>query len=203
MTNDANETKALATRTPTLDQTLSVIQSADLDLTQIDMTGAESIQSGGLTKWVDLRAFMSNPNAGDKEPVAGNGKAFAGVLLSRQEIPVGEKESGEVNADGAKVRYFYLLRLVSICPVAYKDENKDPVEEIAQPGEIVAIGERSKLLPLRDLCEDGGLYVIVIKPHSRIKVGGGRTMWTFDLVKKTLRQPAKLTILNPGEKSPF
>lgn len=201
MTDDANNTTTLTT-TKSLDQTQAIVAAAGVDAS-LDMTGAEVIQSGGLTKWVDLRKFMADPKAGDKEAVAGTGAAFAGALLSRQEIPVKDTDSGEVKADGTKVRFYYLLRLVSPCPVAYKDENKNDVEEVAQPGEIVAIGERDKLRPLRDLCEDGGLYVIVIKPHSRIKIGGGHTMWTFDLVKKTLRQPAKLTVLSAGQKAPF
>ncbi len=203
MTDDANDSKALTTKQAATDQALALAQAAGIDLQTFNMEGAEVIQSGGLTKWVDLRKFMANPNAGDKEAVAGNGQAFAGVLLSRQEIPVGEKDSGEVKADGSKVRFYYLLRLISPCPVAYKDENKDAVEEIAQPGDIVAIGERNKLMPMRELCEDGGIYAIVIKPHSRIKIGGGHTMWTFDLVKKTLRAPAKLTVIKAGEKVPF
>ena len=197
------ETKALTTKQAAADQALQIAQAAGIDLATFDMGGAEVIQSGGLTKWVDLRKFMANPKAGDKEAVSGNGQAFAGVLLSRQEIPVKDTDSGEVRADGVKVRFYYLLRLISPCPVAYKDENKDDVEEIAQPGEIVAIGERNKLMPMRELCEDGGVYAMVIKPHSRIKIGGGHTMWTFDLVKKTLRQPAKLTVLKAGEKIPF
>src|SRR5512136_2179513 len=173
MTDDANETKpetkALTTKQAAADQAMQIAQSAGIDLTTFDMGGAEVIQSGGLTKWVDLRKFMGDPKAGDKEAVAGNGQAFAGVLLSRQEIPVKDTDSGEVRADGTKVRFYYLLRLISPCPVAYKDENKDDVEEIAEPGEIVAIGERNKLMPMRELCEDGGVYAMVIKPHSRIK----------------------------------
>lgn len=208
MTEDANKTettesKALTTKQAATDQALAIAQAAGIDLATFDMAGSEVIQSGGLTKWVDLRKFMDNPKAGDKEAVAGNGGAFAGVLLSRQEIPVKDTDSGEVRADGVKVRFYYLLRLISPCPVAYKDENKDDVEEVAQPGEIVAIGERNKLMPMRELCEDGGVYAMVIKPHSRIKIGGGHTMWTFDLVKKTLRAPAKLTVLKAGEKVPF
>ncbi len=203
MTENANETKAMTTKNAPVDQAMQIAQAAGIDLATFDMGGSEIIQSGGLTKWVDLRQFMADPTVNDKEPVAGNGQAFAGVLLSRQEIPVDEKESGELKADGTKVRFYYLLRLISPCPVAYKDENKDDVEEIAQPGEIVAIGERSKLMPLRELCDDGGVYAIVIKPHSRIKIGATRTMWTFDVVKKTLRQPAKLTVLKAGEKTPF
>lgn len=202
MSNDQHEeSKALVKNAAQMDPAMSVVSAAGIDLS--DMEGAEVIQSGGLTKWVDLRAFMADPKASDKEPVTGNGKAFAGVLLSREEIPVGDKESGEVKADGTKVRFYYLLRLVSECPVAYKDENKDDVEEIAQPGDIVAIGERSKLMPLRALCDDGGVYVLAIKPHSRIKIGGGHTMWTFDVVKKTIRSPAKLQIIPAKEKAPF
>jgi hypothetical protein len=183
-----------------IDQVATVLTAAGIS--SDDLQGAEVIQSGGITKWVDLRSFMEKAHAGDREAVKGNGQAFAGALLSREEIPVDEDESGEIKADGTKVRFYYLLRLISPCPVAYKDENKEEIKEVAQPGDIVAIGERNKLKPLRALCEDGGLYVIVIKPHSRIKIGGGQTMWTFDLLKKTVRLPAKVQLLAP-EKAPF
>jgi len=201
----SQETKSSAlTTTSKLDQTAALIKSAGVDIEDLGgMEGTEVIQSGGVTKWVDLRKFQDNPQAKDKEPVKGNGRAFAGALLSRQEIEVDDDESGEVKSDGTKVRYFYLLRLLAPCPVTYKDENKDTIEEDAQPGEIVAIGERHHLKPLRELCEDGGLYVLIIKPHSRIKISATRTMWTFDVAKKTVRAPVKMQIIPAKEKAPF
>jgi len=190
------------TTTSKLDQTAALIKAAGVNMDDFGgMDNAEVIQSGGVTKWVDLRKFQVNPAAKDKEPVMGNGKAFAGALLSRQEIEVDEDESGEVKADGTKVRFFYLLRLLAPCPVTYKDENKETIEEDAEAGEIVAIGERHHLKPLRELCEDGGLYVLAIKPHSRIKISATRTMWTFDVVKKTLRAPVKMQVI--PAKTPF
>lgn len=197
MTKETDKPSKALTVPSQLDQTAAVVKASGLDLTTFDMADAETIQTGGITKWVDLTAFQVNPNAAQNEAVQGNGRAFAGALLSRQEIegPV-DKETGEV-----KIRYFYLLRLVAPCPVSYKDENKDEINEEAQPGEIVAIGERHGLKPLADLCTDGGLYVVVIKPHSRVKIGGGHTMWTFDVVKKTLRQPVKMQII--PQKAPF
>jgi hypothetical protein len=198
MTDNSN---ALTT-TSKLDQTAALIKAAGVDMEDFGgMDNAEVIQSGGVTKWVDLRKFQVNPAAKDKEPVMGNGKAFAGALLSRQEIEVDDDESGEVKADGTKVRFFYLLRLLAPCPVTYKDENKETIEEDAEAGEIVAIGERHHLKPLRELCEDGGLYVLAIKPHSRIKISATRTMWTFDVVKKTLRAPVKMQVI--PAKAPF
>jgi len=184
------------TTTSKLDQTAALIKAAGVNMDDFGgMDNAEVIQSGGVTKWVDLRKFQVNPAAKDKEPVMGNGKAFAGALLSRQEIEVDDDESGEVKADGTKVRFFYLLRLLAPCPVTYKDENKETLEEDAEAGEIVAIGERHHWKPLRELCEDGGLYVLAIKPHSRIKISATRTMWTFDVVKKTLRAPVKMQVI--------
>jgi hypothetical protein len=198
-----DESKAM-TKTTTaaaLDQTMQVVKAAEIDVSTVDMEGAETIAMGGVTKWVDLRKFQADPNAPQGEPVRGNGKAFAGALLSRQEIEVDDKQAGEVKADGTKVRFFYLLRLAAPCPVTYKDEDKETVEETAEVGEIVAIGERHHLRPLRELCDDGGLYVLVIQPHSRIKIGGGQTMWTFNIVKKTLRQPVKMQVI--PAKAPF
>lgn len=157
-----------------------------------EMGGLEQVQSGGITKWLDLRAFQMDPEAPREKPVKGNGNAFAGGLLGRQEIEVDDNEQGELNADGVKVRYFYMLKLMSPCPVAYKDEEKKEVREVAQPGEIIAVGERHALKALRELCDDGGVYVIVIRPHSRIKVAATRTMWTFDMFKQTIRPPMKV-----------
>jgi hypothetical protein len=199
----SDESKALA-KTATaqsLDQTRQIVKAAEIDLSTVDMEGAETISMGGVTKWVDLKQFQVDPTAPQGVPVKGNGKAFAGALLSRQEIEVDEDESGEVKADGHKVRFFYLLRLAAPCPVSYKNEDKETVEEIAEVGEIVAIGERHHLRPLRELCEDGGLYVLVIQPHSRVKIGKVQTMWTFNIVKKTLRQPVKMQVI--PAKAPF
>jgi len=184
--------------TAEIDQVKAVVKASGIDESAFDMSGAESIQTGGITKWIDLAEFQVNPEAGQQEAVKGNGKAFAGALLSRQEIENGiDKVTGEV-----KIRYFYLLRLVAPCPVTYKDDNKDEVHEIAPEGEIVAIGERHSLKPLADLCTDGGLYILAIKPHSRVKISGGHTMWTFDVVKKTLRAPVKMQTVS-AEKAPF
>lgn len=204
MTEEAKrETKELAKRSQAaqLDQTMAVVKAAEIDVSTVNMEGAETIAMGGVTKWVDLRKFQEDPDAGQGEPVRGNGKAFAGALLSRQEIEVDDKQAGEVKADGTKVRFFYLLRLAAPCPVTYKDEDKETIEEVAEVGEIVAIGERHHLRPLRDLCDDGGLYVLVIRPHSRVKIGGGQTMWTFDIVKKTIRPPVKMQVI--PAKTPF
>jgi hypothetical protein len=156
--------------------------------------GLEQVQSGGLTKWIDLRRFQVDPEAPREKPVKGGGefKAFAGGLLGIEEIEVDEGEQGEINADGVKVRYFYNIKLMTPCPVAYKNENKEEVKEIAQPGEIIAVGERHALRGMRELATDGGLYVVVIKPHSRIKVSPTRTMWTFDMWKRTIRPPMKV-----------
>jgi hypothetical protein len=199
--SDENKALAKAGNGTQLDQTMAVVKAAGIDVSTVDMDGAETISMGGVTKWVDLRAFQADPAAAQGVPVKGNGKAFAGALLSRQEIEVGEDESGEVKADGTKVRFFYLLRLAAPCPVTYKNEEKETIEEEAQVGEIVAIGERHHLKPLRDLCDDGGLYVLVIQPHSRIKISAKQTMWTFNIVKKTIRPPVKMQVI--PAKAPF
>lgn len=166
-----------------------------------DVEGIEQVQTGGLTKWIDLRAFQKDPNAGQGVAVAGNGQGFAGILIGRQEIE--DEENGELNADGVKVRYFYNLKLVTPCPVSYKNENKEEVKEIAQPGEIIAVGERAKLAMMREWSEDGGTYLAVIRPHSRIKIQGGRTMWTFDMWKKVIKPPMKVRAELVAARAPF
>lgn len=184
-----------------LDDTQALLKS--LGLSKEDSEGFEQIQTGGITKWIDLRAFQSDPMAPREKPVKGNNKAFAGALLGRHEIEVDDSEQGEINADGTKVRYFYTFRLMSECAVAYKNEDKEEVREIAKPGEIIAIGERHHLKTLREHTEDGGLYIFVIRPHSRVKIGAGRTMWTFDIAKKTVRPPLKVKAELVQAKAPF
>lgn len=172
-----------------------------LGISPDEAAGMEQVQSGGLTKWIDLRRFQADPNAPREMPVKGDGefKAFAGGLLGIEEIE--DEDSGELNADGVKVRYFYNIKLMTPCPVAYKNENKEEVKEVAQPGEIIAVGERHALRGMRELATDGGLYVVVIHPHSRIKVSPSRTMWTFDMWKKTIRPPMKVKAELTGPRS--
>lgn len=192
-TENEDEPEGAETETEGLDETsLAVLDDKALaaKLGEGKDGGYEVIQTGGLTKWIDLTKFQVDPNASEKKPVKGNGRYIEAILLDRQEIPVGDKEAGELNADGVKVRFFYNVRLLTPCPVSYKDENKTKVEEIAPAGEVIAIGERHKLAMLRQWVGDGGVYQILIQPHSRIKVGGGRTMWTFFVGRKVLRQPA-------------
>lgn len=154
--------------------------------------GFEQTQSGGVTRWLNLKAFMADPSAPQNKAVKGNGKAFGGLLLGRQDIEVDDDQSGELNADGQKVRYFYTLKLISPCPVTHKDDSGQTVETIAEKGDIIAIGERFSLRKWRELCDNGGLYAVVVQPHSRINVGGGHTMWTFATWEKELRRPMKV-----------
>lgn len=209
--NESTETALTKTATQQ-DMALQAFAAAGVDIGEFQ--GAETIQVGGVTKWVALKEFQEDPNAPEKSAVKGNGKAFAGVLLSRQEIEVPLDENGEertiVNADGEKevhkFRFFYLLRLLGPCPVSYKDDDNEDVAEIASAGEIVAIGERHGLKCLRPYCDDGGQYAFVVQPHSRRKISATRTMWTFNIAKKVIRQGAKLQIIPPGaalEKAPF
>jgi hypothetical protein len=162
----------------------------------------EKVSSGGVAKWVDMRAFQSDPNAPQGKAVTGNGKAFSGVLLGMGAVEVGEDDNGEIDeTTGVKVRYFYTLKLVSPCPVTFKDDSGADQAAIAEPGDIVSIGERFALKTWRDLVKDGGSYAFVIRPHSRIK-RGSRTMWTFDIWKKVLRAPANRTELVANPRDP-
>jgi hypothetical protein len=159
-----------------------------------DLAGFEQTQDGGITKWVDLKAFQVDPMAGNNEPVKGNGKAFAGYLIGRHEIE--DQENGEPNDDGVPVRHFFTVRLVSGCPVSYKNEAGERVREEAKPGEIVAIGERYALRDLRSWAEDahaGAVYQIVLQPHSRIKTAkAARAMWTFRVFRNVIKPPMKV-----------
>jgi len=173
-------------------ETAALLRGLGLDPKAIE--GYEQTQDGGITKWVDLKAFQLDPAAGNSDAVKGNGKAFAGYLIGRHEIE--DQENGEPNEDGVPVRHFYSIRLVSPCPVSYKNEQGERVREEAKAGEIVAIGERYALRDLRAWSDDahaGAVYQIVLQPHSRIKVkGGARAMWTFRVFRNVVRPPMKV-----------
>lgn len=159
----------------------------------------EKVQSGGVTKWLDLAKFMADPKTPQGEPCKANGKFFAGGLLGVQEME--DEDAKEENADGVKVRYFYNLKLITPCPVTWKNENGERIEEEAQPGDIIAVGERHSLKEMRTMATDGGVYVVVIKPHSRIKINPKQTMWTFDMWRKVVRPAVK--IVSQGQPVPF
>lgn len=190
--------KELARNTPAAGEIIAKAESGasnaallkGLGIAPSDLEGLEQVQSGGVQKWLNLKAFQENPNAAQNQGVKGTGKAFAGVLLARQEIP--DDENGEPNADGVNVRHFYTIKLLAECPVTVKNEDGSTLEEVAQPGDIIAVGERHALRAMKEMTEDGGAYIVVIRPHSRIKIGGGRTMWTFDMFKKVVRPPQRV-----------
>lgn len=165
----------------------------------------ETVQTGGITKWVDMRAFMSDPTAPDGKPCKGNGRFIAGLLLSRHEME--DDENGEVDPDsGKRLRYFYTIRLSQPCPVTYKNENREDVKEEAAVKEIVALGERYSLRnELRKFADDvanGGIIAVGILPVERIKVSPSRTMWTFDVKRIVIRHAPKL-VATPGQRTPF
>jgi hypothetical protein len=170
------------------------------DLQKMSEGGYDIIQTGGTTRWVNLRMFQEDPGTPQGKPAKGNGMFIEGVLLDRQEIA---DDKGEENQDGELVRNFYNIRLLNTCPVSYKDDNKVTVEEIAVAGDVVAIGERSKLSMFRQWSEDGGLYQVIIQPHSRIAIGGGHTMWTFNVGRKILRPAMKVRAEIVGKNASF
>lgn len=165
-------------------ETKELTTLAKTDLTQaagISVDDLEVVQTGGILKWIDLSPFADDENW--------RSKAFAGVLVGMDSIPMPE----------GKDREYYLIRLVSPCPVTYRDEDRTNVAEVAQAGEIVALAHRDKLRTLRDMATDGGTYLVVIRPHSKIKIGGGHTMWTFDIARKVIMPPPTKT----EDKIPF
>lgn len=156
-----------------------------------DIAEVEQTQMGGVTLWIDLKQFQEDPAAPNNKAVKGNGKGWGGFLVGLNDIEVDEDNLSGAEprpSDGVMVRYFYTIQLTTTCPVVFKDENKVEQSRIAQPGEIVAIGERHQLKQWRPLIDDGGLYWYAVQPHSRIKIGGPNTMWTFNLYKRIVRQ---------------
>ena len=182
----------------------SVLMAALADA-GIDASDFVQTQTGGVTKWIDLKKFQEDPDAPDGRPVKGNGNVFAGTLMSRQEFDVDEEESGIEREDGSKYRNVYFLRLIAPCPVTWQDEEKNAHEGMAERGDIVAIGERHQLRKWRDLVDGGGEFIVIARPHSRIKISKVRTMWTFDTWQKTVRNPPpKLIVQQPTlPRAPF
>lgn len=187
-TNDTPDTRALSKK----DKATMIPK----ELKPFVEEGYDVIQVGGTTKWVDMEAFAEE-GAGRNEPCKSNGRIIEGVLLGKQGIDAIDPRTKEIVH-----RYFFNFQLLSPCPVNYKDEDGSDIEEDAMPGDIVALGERSKLAFLHQLCDDGGMYQLRIVPHSRIPIGGGQTLWTFNIGKKVLRMPSPQLVAR-GEKAPF
>lgn len=170
----------------------------EMGMTEDESAQFEQVQTGGVTRWLNLKAFQEDPSLPQNKPVKGTGAAFGGILLGRQEM---QDEQGEENADGMRVRYFYTFKLLSECPVTFK-EGEEVIETIAKPGEIISVGERHALRNLRELTENGGVYAVVIRPHSRISIGRGQTMWTFDMWQRVIKPPIKVKA-ELVQKTPF
>jgi hypothetical protein len=133
-----------------------------------DSSQFEVVETSGATKWVDLQQFLDQ---------SWSGKAFSGYLMARRWY-MDQKEMK---------RHYYLLQLTSPCPVSFKDEHGESISWVAQVGEVVALGERTKLEILNTLLEQGGIRVVVIRPNAPIAINRGQTMWTFDIAQRLLQ----------------
>jgi hypothetical protein len=109
------------------------------------------------------------------------GTVIEGLLLGKQTI----------ESDDEDDREYYLIRLLRDCPVEYKDENGVKQEDqTASKGDIVAIGKRAKLNWLDALLSEPHLvYICAVK---QIKIGHGRTLWTFNGGKRKLDRDSKV-----------
>lgn len=179
---------------------------AGLGLKVEDLRGFEQTASGDLTKWFDLRAMMEDPSIPDKLPAkAKPNVGFAGVLLGMGEMQVDPNEAGaeeiedEETGEVRSVRYFYFVRLISTCPVSWKNDNNEDKTAVAQPGEIIAVGERFAFKKWRALATDGGVYQVVVQPveRRRLRRNPKRCMWHFNVWEKTLKPAAKLMVTTP------
>lgn len=167
------------------------------DLKEIVDEGYDIVQTGGQTKWVDMNGFVPE-GTGQNDPCKGNGRFIEGVLVGMQPIEVLDRRTKEL-----VTRYFYNIQLMKPCPVTYKDEDGSDIEEEAQAGEIVALGERAKLAPLREWATDGGVYQLKIVPHSKIPIDNNQTLWTFNIGRKILRQPNPELVVRNKANVPF
>ena len=150
----------------------------NLDLSKYVPEGYEIEQVGELNNWVVFEttgdvSFLPEDWPADKPVIV------EGILLSRESW---EDEEG-------KTRYFFNIQLKRECPVNFKDEEGIVHAEIAQPGSIVALGDRAKMGVLHRLIDSGGSYQVFVAPSKKIKIGKGRKMWLFHVGKKVLREP--------------
>lgn len=165
----------------------------------VDLKGVvfEEVQSGGVAKWLDLSAYQEDPNASQNKPVKGNGKFFAGLLIGRFEMPA-KDGNGVVNEEtGEIVRHYYAIRVAQPTPVQVKDENNESRREMCAIGDVINVGHRHQLAKLKEYSDDieaGAQIAVVIQPHSRIRIGGGHTMWTFKVQRAVLRHPVKAVL---------
>ena len=149
------------------------------DMQDMSDAGFEVIQTGGTTKWVKFEA----------------GDALHGVLMDMQLLPDDEEESGS--------RRYYNFRLKSPCRVTYKDPDSGAkMEDMAQPGEIVACGERSKLMWLAEAAASGAIVEYVLQAHTQIPIGKGRKMWTFNVGRKVIKEAPTVQLVHKSA-APF
>jgi hypothetical protein len=173
-----------------------------LGLKPADLEGFEQTSSGEITKWFDLRQMMEDPKVSDKSPAKAKPNSFfGGVLMGVSEMKVDEGESGaeeitdEETGEVRTVRYFYFLRLTTPCPVTWKDDEGKEHSGTANPGDIIAVGERFAFKKWRQLVADGSYYVIV-QPTARrpLRKNPKRLMWNFNVWEKCLKLHPKLRV---------
>ena len=98
-----------------------------------------------------------------------------------------------------------LAKVARACFCEAKDDKGETVQQTANVGDIVCIGERTKLQKLDTFIARGGQWAVFIYAAKVIKVKGGHTMWTFDIGARQLRAPLAVAVpsADQGDDLPF
>lgn len=100
-----------------------------------------------------------------------------GKLIGAKDFMKSQIVEGEVVKRRQRI---YTFELVADCPVKAKLENGEVVDEVEKPGALVGVWGSAGL---NDLDMLGGALVWVNRGNKK-KLGGLRSMWTFDIRAK-------------------
>lgn len=138
--------------------------------------GMEILASSGPMQWAQISDDAEQPTP---EALANNeccDNVIEGELLGKEEMAP--------DSDG-EVRSYYRICLTRPCKVEYKNDG-EKVESIAVVGDVVNVGERQKLNPLDALIASGNRYRVFLHAAEKIRIGKGKTMWTFTIGKSII-----------------
>jgi hypothetical protein len=66
-------------------------------------------------------------------------------------------------------------------------------EVTVNKGEFINVDEKSQLEALQDLLRDGATWLVWLRAKEQIDIGGGKTVWVFDVKKKLAKAAPPVT----------
>lgn len=111
---------------------------------------------------------------------AGKPNGMRGILLGKQTLSADPNAKTE---DAKKGRSGFIVRLTHPCWVSV-GRGEDAHEEIAKKGQLIFVGEKKKtemfsvFTPRQTADGRTKAYEVAFIPGKKIKIGGGKTMWT-------------------------